>query len=217
MRVTENNQNNINFTSRNKIIFEAEKVARLTRNNLYAVSVNKIVAKHPELLKQKNVYLKFLIRKNNTLKFMRNIYNKYNNSPSEYLQKLVCQVLTYKSAQCKELESIDEMIMRINNIKNCGQVKLFNQNNKSLNHTVSFIQTKKGKAIYIDSFFGKADYLKNLELFYKNYHNYFFKMKSSDKLVPIKKAPLYLDEKQISILRKKYPQFIFNSDYLKNI
>lgn len=171
----------------------------------------------PENSKQKKLMKIFdwyhaLIRKVNS---SRDAWKTSFAQPYRLTDNILMQLKLDRLGNCGEDALVSQAIVKINGGKAiCAQLEF---DNKEIDHSVCLVTKNKnsfnGKidndTIIIDSWFGIADYAKNVFRIYKNLFNDYFYI---NKQTNIKLKPdLSLDftEREIEKLRSEYPELIY--------
>ena len=157
--------NGLNFSSHNKTIRIADKVARDVNNNYRHISSSKFVAskyieRFPGLKKRLGKL---------TMHKMRKLKDKLYDDAATHLQKIMSfiePVKKYKVCNCGDGTQIAAIMAKVNGINDCHIVHLCNQDGKDLNHAASFVNDIK--PYIIDTWLGEADYVPNMMTKYKS-------------------------------------------------
>ena len=199
----------ISFKARNSNIKEAQKVCRIIRKNFDYISPSKIEKEMPLSGYLDNRILKFLYKKKSQI-YEQRTGGFFIRSKLKKCEEIIYNTLRNKVANCYELSTITEMLLKINGIKNCAKASLVTSKGKPIEHSVTCIFPKNPnntkKIIIIDPWLQECGYIDEMMTKYKNqYKDYFETINNNELSIKINDS-LKLKEKEIEKLTKKFKE-----------
>ena len=190
--------NNMTFTSRNRVVRRADDISRMTMKKFPLVSSTRY-CDSPNCIKIINSLEKLNKKIWNAREEMCAITASYKLHGIEKINAYIASAIKHNIGNCAEMTELATIIARLFNIKDTKRVGLYSKNNRDLDHMALYVENK-GKPYIIDAWLGFADYVPNTIQKYKTVYKDFFgfnetkdiDMKFEEiKYNPIKKA---LDE-----------------------
>ena len=150
------------------------------------------------------------------------------------IQNMLDLLEKYRVGNCMEDANAAALILKMNGIKNV-YTAILTSGNEKVDHMVcvfnkdgsKFSGKIKNSTIIIDPWARKADFAKNMMIYYKNemcnslnIQGSYFTTKgrnicSNDKMGLEKYASVYLSEKELNEFKNQYPEFVFKSNNRK--
>jgi len=164
---------------------------------------------------------------------IRNFSNKFGDArlacqgEADPIYKVLNMLEHYKLGNCYEDAKTAELILQMNNIKNTRTAFLL-KNGHVIDHCICLFnkdgtkfdsKLKKGNTIIIDPWSQKADFVENMELFYKNLMKEHFNIQQHETLSVKPILEFTLNNQKLYELRQRFPQFIFpikNRKFMQN-
>lgn len=209
------NSTNVNFTSKNPIIRQADDIARKVNQTFPMISYTKVRT-------FKNIdkfsFLKFML--NQRTNRIRGQKSFYFDEASRYIDKAIAffePIKRYKLGNCSESAQISAIVAKMNGIKDVQLMFLRDSADKSLDHVVCYVENE-GKPYIIDSWLGVADYVPNMLEKYNGIYRNKFKfgnlVQKDMKFVP-NTADVYsrfikkdIPNDDLQLLKRLYPQLL---------
>ncbi len=228
-----NNSHKISFSSRNKLIRDADKVCRQVNISLPVFSSTRLDRFRTIKSSQKmRDYLNSLEDK--IIRFR--IF--YINNKTNTLINMINGMKLTKTGNCGEIAEATRAALKMNNYNDVSTFALYaynpyTQKIRDLDHTVTAINFSipknfdigketsivykdllkpDKKAIIVDSWAGFVEYAKDCIIRYKTNVQLSAKIGKNDKLMFLPLVPFELGEKELSYLKSKYPDLILKKD-----
>lgn len=168
------NSTNINFTSKNPVIRQADDIARKVNQAFPRVSTSNIRTfknfDNDSFLSHRYATRISRIRKQKSY---------YFDTASRYIEKALAffvPVEDYKVGNCSEAAQISILAAKMNGIKDAKLMSLRDDLGLSLDHAVCYVENE-GKPYIIDSWLGCADYVPNMLEKYNGIYRNKFKLR----------------------------------------
>ena len=172
---------NINFTSKDPKIREADDIARKV-NKAYPRSSQSIIYDYPNSYKFPNVVKRYTNKMLDLRNEQSNLSYDFYSNEDDVLEDLKIQpflVKKYRLGNCQESAELSALAAKINGITDFHLAYLDSTETGDLDHAVLLVNPDK-KPYIIDSWLGFADYVPKAIERYKSEYGYHFDLDGSD-------------------------------------
>ncbi len=174
-----NTTNQIRFTSRNKVIRQADDIVRIVNKEYPRLSSTNF-EKFEHIDQFENV-LERVNQKVGKLRRLTQFWVSMGKTPIEKMQNMTFLISDLKSGNCMESRNLCAIAAKVNGLKNITSANLHNDtDDKEIDHTVLLINDDP--PYIMDAWLGFADYVPNAVQRYKNEFSDYFEINNEDKI-----------------------------------
>lgn len=208
-----NNNNNIQFTSRNKTIRFADDIVRKVNQEFPRISASRVDDFSSIISRtgyQKSLWSRINRMRDDREKIFKRCYGIF-----EKYHSLINPIKKLKLGNCSESTHLTTLVARLNGIKNCFPARMYSPEGFDFDHSVLYVNDEK--PYVMDAWLGFADYLPEARLRYqKEFRKHFeFNLSDSENIIFPKSQSVYsnflsqeLSNEEMIVLKLLFPNLL---------